>query len=54
MKKILIATMLSSIASFAYADTKAYVEDAVVWFDSKDTSQVIYDLIYDGRNGDIY
>jgi opacity protein-like surface antigen len=47
MKKILIATMLSSIASFAYADTKAYVEGAVGWFDSKDTSSSTINTKFD-------
>jgi opacity protein-like surface antigen len=38
MKKILIATIISSIASFAYADVKPYVEGAVGWADAQDTS----------------
>jgi len=38
MKKILIATIISSTASFAYADVKPYVEGAVGWADAQDTS----------------
>lgn len=38
MKKILIATILSSIASFAYADVKPYIEGSVGYFDLDDTS----------------
>ncbi len=47
MKKILIATILSSIASFAHADTRAYVEGAVGWFDSKDTSSSTINTKFD-------
>ena len=38
MKKILIATILSSIASFAYADVKPYIEGSVGYFDLDSTS----------------
>lgn len=38
MKKILIAAILSSIASFACADVKPYIEGSVGYFDLDDTS----------------
>jgi opacity protein-like surface antigen len=38
MKKILIATILSSIASFASADVKPYIEGSVGYFDLDSTS----------------
>lgn len=38
MKKFLIATILSSVASFAYADVKPYIEGSVGYFDLDSTS----------------
>ena len=38
MKKILITTILSLIASFAYADAKPYIEGSVGYFDLDSTS----------------
>ena len=47
MKKILIATVLSSIASFASADVKPYVEGAVGWSDAQDTSSSTINTKFD-------
>ena len=47
MKKILIATILSSVASFAYADVKPYIEGAVGWADAKDTSSSTINTKFD-------
>jgi len=47
MKKILIATILSSIASFANADVKPYIEGAVGWIDAKDTNSSTVNTKFD-------
>jgi opacity protein-like surface antigen len=47
MKKILIATILSSIASFANADVKPYIEGAVGWADAQDTNSSTINTKFD-------
>ena len=49
MKKILIATILSSIASFANADVKPYIEGAVGWADAQDTSSSTINTKFDSH-----